>query len=71
MPGKGNAIMPHPPVLLAPDNLQDFRDPKVFWCTENGTGHWVMLLAARDAFRFYTSLNLIDWTPASIFGAHY
>lgn len=56
------------PVLLAPDNLHDFRDPKVFWYAGNGAGHWVMLLAARDAIRFYTSLNLIDWTPAGIFG---
>ena len=59
------------PVLLPPDGLCDFRDPKVFWYEENGAGYWVMVLAAHHAIRFYTSPNLIDWTPVSTFGEHY
>ncbi len=42
------------PVLLQPQNLEDFRDPKVFWYGENGTGLWVMALAAHNSIRFYT-----------------
>jgi len=56
------------PVLLPPDGLRDFRDPKVFWYAENGQAHWVMVLAAYNAVRFFTSPDLIHWTPASIFG---
>ncbi len=56
------------PVLLPPDGLRDFRDPKVFWYAENGQAHWVMVLAAHNAIRFFTSPDLIHWTLASIFG---
>jgi fructan beta-fructosidase len=56
------------PVLLPTEGLRDFRDPKVFWYAENGQGHWVMVLAAHDAIRFYTSADLIHWTPGGIFG---
>jgi fructan beta-fructosidase len=56
------------PVLLPPDGLRDFRDPKVFWYAENGPGDWVMVVAAHDAVRFYTSPDLIHWTPGCIFG---
>jgi len=56
------------PVLLPPDGLRDFRDPKVFWYAENGQAHWVMVVAAFNAIRFFTSPDLIHWTPTSIFG---
>lgn len=59
---------PGNPVLLPPDGLSDFRDPKVFWYAENVPGHWVMVLAARYAIRFYTSHDLIHWEPSGVFG---
>lgn len=59
------------PVLLPPDGLLDFRDPKVFWYAEGDTGHWVMALAAGNAIRFYTSRDLIHWKPGGSFGEAY
>ncbi len=56
------------PVLVPPDYERDFRDPKVFWYAENGSGHWVMTLAAGDAIRFFTSPDLLHWKPTGIFG---
>lgn len=56
------------PVLLPPDGLPDFRDPKVFWYDQTGAGHWVMVLAAGNAVRFYTSPDLIHWAPSGSFG---
>jgi fructan beta-fructosidase len=57
------------PVIDAPDNLMDFRDPKVFWYEkEDGDGHWVMAVAGGNAILFYTSPNLRDWEPVSSFG---
>ena len=56
------------PVVLPPNPMRDFRDPKVFWYNEGGKGHWVMALAAFDSIRFYTSPDLITWTPGGRFG---
>lgn len=53
------------PVLIE-ENLKDFRDPKVFWY-EPGK-YWVMVIAAGDHVRFYTSPNLKEWEFASEFG---
>jgi fructan beta-fructosidase len=55
------------PVILPPGGLSDFRDPKVFWYSENGAGHWVMVLAAYDTIRFYTSPDLLNWQPGGCF----
>jgi len=56
------------PVLLAPKDITDFRDPKVFWYGEQDAGHWVMALAVRDRILFYTSPNLINWTLSGSLG---
>lgn len=53
------------PVIKSP-GIKDFRDPKVQWY-EAGK-HWVMVLAARDKVKFYTSPDLKAWTYASDFG---
>jgi fructan beta-fructosidase len=53
------------PVLIE-ETLPDFRDPKVFWHEE--TRKWVMILAAGNHVRIYTSDNLKDWNFASTFG---
>jgi fructan beta-fructosidase len=53
------------PVLID-ETLKDFRDPKVFWYKPGR--YWVMVVAAGDSVRFYTSLNLKEWEFASEFG---
>ena len=63
--------IPGNPVLLPPNNLRDFRDPKVFWYGDKTTGHWVMSVAAGDTILFFTSPNLIDWTSSGGFGFDY
>ncbi|WP_457965360.1 glycoside hydrolase family 32 protein [Arthrobacter sp. D1-29] len=58
-----------PPVVQNPggsDGGWDFRDPKVTW--DSATGKWIMVVAAGDHLRFYTSTNLLHWTFASTFG---
>jgi fructan beta-fructosidase len=59
------------PVLLPEDGRPDFRDPKVFWYGDAGTGHWTMVLAARDSIWLYSSPDLKRWTRTSMFGLDY
>jgi sucrose-6-phosphate hydrolase SacC (GH32 family) len=60
------------PVLKAPNNLKNFRDPRVFWYSQaGGGGHWFMLLAAGNVILFYTSPDLKNWTPSGGFGFGY
>ena len=54
-----NPVIPNP-------GIKDFRDPKVTWDADRN--QWVMVLAAYDIVKFYTSPNLKDWTFASDFG---
>jgi levanbiose-producing levanase len=49
-----------------PDGGWDFRDPKVTW--DVGSSKWVMVVAAGDHIRFYSSTDLIHWTFQSSFG---
>ena len=56
---QGNPIIPNP-------GLNDFRDPKVCW--HPTTKRWVLVLAAGDRVKFYTSENLIEWQFSSDFG---
>ncbi len=56
------------PILFAPEDVRDFRDPKVFWYGEPEGGHWVMCLAAGDRILFYTSPDLIHWTVSGELG---
>lgn len=55
----GNPVIPNP-------GIKDFRDPKVIW--HEGSQHWVMVFAAYDRVRIYTSPNLRDWEYRSEFG---
>ena len=55
------------PVLKG--DIADFRDPKVFW--DEQTNRWMMILACQQEVRFYSSLNLRDWTYERSFGANY
>lgn len=54
------------PVLPNPENINDFRDPKVFW--HDASEKWVMVLAAGDKIKVYNSKDLKSWTFASDFG---
>ena len=55
----------HNPVIANP-GIKDFRDPKVFWDTQNQ--QWVMALAAKDVVHFYRSTDLKNWGFLSEFG---
>ncbi|SIQ84358.1 levanbiose-producing levanase [Domibacillus enclensis] len=44
----------------------DFRDPKVVRDEENN--RWIMVVSGGDHIRFFTSVNLIDWTLTDNFG---
>ncbi len=61
--GRTWVLHPRSPVLRQPD-LTDFRDPKVFRVEEG----WVLVAAAGDRARFYSSPDLLDWTPSGTFG---
>ncbi len=53
------------PVLKSP-GINDFRDPKVRWYEEGQK--WIMTLAVKDHIRFYSSVDLKDWSLESEFG---
>lgn len=55
----GNPVLPNP-------GIRDFRDPKVSWNKE--MNKWIMVFAAHDRVKFYSSSNLKEWTHASDFG---
>lgn len=55
------------PVLTA--DIPDFRDPKVFY--HAATNKWIMVVAAGQEVRFYSSNNLKDWNYESSFGQGY
>ena len=60
------------PVIEPPNNIRNFRDPKVFWYDENGgVGHWVMSVAAGNIILFYTSPDLVNWESSGGFGLGY
>ena len=57
---KGNPVIPNS------EKIKDFRDPKVIW--HKPSQKWVLVLAAYDRVKFYSSSNLIDWEFLSDFG---
>ena len=60
------------PVIEPPNNIKNFRDPKVFWYDQNGNvGHWVMLVAAGNIILFYSSSDLKSWKASGGFGLGY
>ena len=56
----------HNPVISNTDQIKDFRDPKVAW--HDKSQKWILVLAAYDRVKFYSSTNLIDWKFLSDFG---
>ena len=57
---KGNPVIPNS------EKIKDFRDPKVVWYEP--LQKWILVLAAYDRVKFYSSSNLIDWKFISDFG---
>lgn len=55
----GNPILPN-------TELQDFRDPKVFWYEPNAC--WIMVVTLGQSVGIYRSENALDWTKLSSFG---
>lgn len=55
------------PILTA--DVPDFRDPHVF--RHEKSGRWILILAAGQEMRIYSSANLKDWTYESSFGKGY
>jgi fructan beta-fructosidase len=55
------------PVLRAPADQPNFRDPRVLWWQGAEGGHWVMLLAVGVSVWIYTSPDLVTWSLASKF----
>lgn len=54
------------PIIPNTEKIKDFRDPKVVWYEE--LNQWIMVLAAYDKVKFYSSSNLLDWKHVSDFG---
>lgn len=65
--GKTFEKYPGNPVITSTE--KDFRDPHVF--RHEATGRWIMILAAGQEMRIYSSANLKDWTYESSFGKEY
>ncbi|MEM8528360.1 MAG: glycoside hydrolase family 32 protein [Bacteroidota bacterium] len=59
---ESNPVIPNP-------GIKDFRDPKVIWY--EASERWVMVIAARDRVKIYSSHNLKDWQFESDFGMDY
>ncbi len=67
--GRSWQLAQSPPVVEnpgGPNGNWDFRDPKVNW--DAASGKWVMVVAAYDNIRFYTTTDLLNWTFTSAFG---
>jgi fructan beta-fructosidase len=54
------------PVIPCPDGKTDFRDPKVFYCSESNC--WGLVLSSGDQVEFYSSENLRSWKKTGHFG---
>jgi fructan beta-fructosidase len=59
------------PILKPPNNIRNFRDPKVFWYGDAETGHWVMAVTGGTVILFFSSPDLKNWTPTGGFGFGY
>lgn len=53
------------PVLPAPPDTPDFRDPKVFRWDGQDSEHWVMVLAVGPEVAVFTSKDMRTWSKSS------
>lgn len=56
------------PVLEPPANIRNFRDPKVFWYSNESDGHWTMAVSAGNIILFFASPDLKEWESTGGFG---
>ena len=57
------------PVLEPPNNIRNFRDPKVIWYElDEGDGYWVMSVTGGNIILFFTSPDLKNWESSGGFG---
>lgn len=54
------------PVVPNTQKIKDFRDPKVIW--DEGSKQWIMVFAAQDHVKFWSSPDLKNWKHLSDFG---
>ena len=54
------------PVVPNTQKIRDFRDPKVIW--HEASKQWVMVFAAQDHVKFWSSPDLKNWKHLSDFG---
>lgn len=59
----GNPIIPN---IGGVDGDWDFRDPKVVW--DESRSQWIMVVSGGDHIRFFTSQDLLNWSPIESFG---
>jgi fructan beta-fructosidase len=57
------------PVIPNSDSIRDFRDPKVIWHAPSQK--WIMIFAAYDHLKIWSSKNLLEWNHMSDFGADF
>jgi fructan beta-fructosidase len=57
--------MKHHANPIMPAQAKDFRDPRIQWDADENA--WLMVIAAGDEIRFYSSQNLLDWQFLSAF----
>jgi len=57
------------PVIPNAQKIKDFRDPKVIW--HDQSKQWILVLAAHDHAKIWTSPDLKSWTHQSDFGREY
>ncbi|MCB0569129.1 MAG: glycoside hydrolase family 32 protein [Phaeodactylibacter sp.] len=54
------------PVVPNTEGIRDFRDPKVSW--DEGSQHWLLVFAAQNHVKLWSSPDLKNWTHLSDFG---
>jgi fructan beta-fructosidase len=52
--------------IIANPGIKDFRDPKLIW--HEGSGKWIITLAAGNKVQFYASADLKKWQLCGTFG---
>ncbi len=57
------------PVIPNPTGIRDFRDPKVIW--HEPSKKWILVLAAGNHVKFYSSPDLKNWQHLSDFGQNW
>ena len=57
------------PVIPNTNKIRDFRDPKVIW--DEVSNQWIMVFAAYDHIKFWSSKDLKNWSHLSDWGLEF